>query len=219
LSSTKNDYSFGEELANSITHGIGTALSIAGLVVLVVLGAWYGTAWHVVSFSIYGATLILLYLASTLYHSFRSERLKSIFKIIDHASIYILIAGTYTPFMLISLRGPWGWSIFGTIWGLAIAGIIFKVFFIGRFKRLSLVIYLIMGWLCVIAFREMFLRIPIGGIIWLGLGGLFYSLGVIFYAWKNLPYGHAIWHLFVLAGSVFHYFSILFYLLPDHRAL
>ena len=170
--------------------------------------------WKIVSFSIYGSTLILLYLASTLYHSFRSEKIKSILKIIDHASIYILIAGTYTPFMLINLRGPWGWSIFGSIWGLAILGIFFKIFFIGKAKKLSLVVYVFMGWLCMIALREMLIKIPIGGMVWLAVGGLFYTIGIIFYVWRKLPYNHAVWHLFVLAGSISHYFSIFFYILP-----
>lgn len=206
-------YSHREEIANSITHGLGTLLSIAGLAVLVVLAVLYGDVWRVVSFSIYGSTLILLYLASTLYHSFRNPRLKKILRVVDHAAIYILIAGTYTPFMLVSLHGPWGWSLFGTIWGLALAGIIFKIFFIGRFKKLSVLIYILMGWLCLVALREMLIHIPTGGMIWLAAGGLFYTAGTIFYAWRSLPYGHAVWHLFVLAGSISHYFSILFYVL------
>ena len=207
-------YSLGEEIANSITHGIGTALSIAGLVVLVYFAAIYGDSWRIVSFSIYGSTLILLYLASTLYHSFRGQKIKRILKTIDHASIYILIAGTYTPFMLVSLRGPWGWSIFGIIWGLAILGIIFKIFFIGKFKKTSVAIYVLMGWLCVIALHEMLIQIPTGGMILLGIGGIFYTAGVAFYVWHRLPFNHAVWHLFVLGGSISHYFSIYFYILP-----
>lgn len=217
---TKNEnvsksYSNGEEIANSITHGIGTLLSIAGLVVLVYLAAIQGDPWRIVSLSIFGSTLILLYLASTLYHSFRKQNIKHFFKTLDHSSIYLLIAGTYTPFMLVSLRGPWGWSIFGTIWGLAIAGIIFKIFFIGRFKKTSVGIYILMGWLCLIALREMLIRIPTGGMILLGIGGLFYTIGVIFYMWHRLSYNHAIWHMFVLGGSISHFFAILFYVLPN----
>jgi len=206
-------YSFGEELANSITHGIGTALSITGLVVLVVLAARHGDVWQIVSFSIYGSTLILLYLASTLYHSFQKESVKNVFKIIDHASIYLLIAGTYTPILLVSIRGTWGWSIFGLIWGLALTGIVFKVFFIGRFKRISVFVYVLMGWFCVVAFREILTNIPTGGLIWLLAGGIFYTSGVVFYVWRKIPYNHAIWHLYVLAGSICHYFSILFYVM------
>lgn len=208
-------YSKNEEIANSITHGIGVGLSIAGLVVLVVLGTLRGDVWHIVSFSIYGSTLVILYLASTLYHSFQMPKIKRTFKIIDHSAVYVLIAGTYTPFMIVNLRGPWGWSIFGTIWGLAIAGIIFKLFFIDRFEKLSLTIYLLMGWLCIVAIMPMIAEIPLGGLIWLVAGGSFYTLGVIFFQWEKLRYSHAIWHLFVLGGSICHYFSILFYVLPE----
>lgn len=203
----------GEEIANSITHGIGVALSIAGLVVLVVLAAAKGDAWRVVSFSIYGATLILLYLASTLYHAFRNERVKHFFNILDHSMIYILIAGTYTPYMLVSLRGAWGWTIFGIIWGLAIFGIISKTLFINQSTKISVSVYILMGWFCLIALRQMFLSVGLGGMLLLAAGGLFYTVGVVFYVWRRLPYGHAIWHLFVLAGSICHYFSILFYVL------
>lgn len=208
-------YSLHEEIANSIIHGIGAGLSIAGLTILVVLGALYGNVWHIVSFSIYGSALILLYLASTLYHSFQKPKIKLVFRILDHTAIFVLIAGTYTPFMLVNLRGSWGWSLLGIIWGLAIMGIIFKLFFTERFERLSLLIYLLMGWLCLIAARQMLVEIPTGGLLWLISGGLLYTLGVLFYRWKNLPYSHAIWHLFVLGGSICHYFSILFYVLPS----
>jgi len=214
-SSSSKFYSLGEEIANSIIHGIGAGLSIAGLTILMVLGALYGNAWHVVSFSIYGSSLILLYLASTLYHSFQKPKIKCVFEILDHVAIFVLIAGTYTPFMLVNLRGPWGWSLLGIIWGLAFLGIIFKLFFIERFERFSLLIYLLMGWLCLIAARQMLAEIPTGGLLWLISGGLLYTSGVLFYQWKNLRYSHAIWHLFVLGGSICHYFSILFYVLPN----
>ncbi len=210
----QNHYTVAEEIANSITHGIGTGLSVAGAAILIALAAKQGDVWRIVSFSIYGASLIILYLASTLYHSFRKPELKRIFKIIDHSAIYLLIAGTYTPFMLISLRGAWGWSLFGIIWGLAFLGILFKAFFIGRFKKLSLLVYLLMGWLCVIAFKQMLANVPHGGLVLLIAGGLFYTSGVIFYGWHKLKYNHAIWHLFVLGGSLCHYFAIFFYLLP-----
>ena len=165
-------------MANGITHGIGVVLSIAGVIILVVLGALYGDAWHIVSFSIYGSALVLLYTASTLYHSLHKPRVKRVFQILDHAAIYVLIAGTYTPFMLVNLRGPWGWSLFGILWGLTIVGIIFKLFFTGKFEKLSLAIYLLMGWLCIIAVKPMLSEIPSGGLIWLASGGLFYTLGV-----------------------------------------
>ena len=189
-------------------------MSAVGLIVLVVLATSYGDVWRIVSFSIYGATLIILYLASTLYHSFRNKRVKKIFKILDHSTIFLLIAGTYTPFLLISLRGVWGWILFGVIWGLSVSGIVFKAFFIDRFRKLSVLIYILMGWLCVVAIKQMVVRIPLGGLIGLTAGGVLYTTGVIFYAWRKLKFSHAIWHLFVLGGSICHYFSIFFYLLP-----
>jgi len=208
-------YSLGEEIANSITHGFGAGMSIAALVILVVSAARLGDAWRVVSFSIYGASLIMLYLISTLYHALYHRGAKHVFKILDHASIYLLIAGTYTPFTLVSLRGGWGWTLFGIIWSLAITGIVFKAVFIGRMKKLSLVIYIVMGWLILIAMRPLLANVALGGIIWLALGGLLYTVGVIFYRLKSVKYMHAIWHLFVLAGSVCHFFAILLYVAPQ----
>ena len=188
---------------------------MAGSAVLVTLAGLYGDVWRIVSFSIYGTALTVLYLASTLYHSFRNPAVKQVFKIIDHSSIYLLIAGTYTPFMLVSLRGTWGWTLFGIIWGLALAGIVYKIFFINHFRKLSVLVYILMSWLCVIALKQMLLSIPFGGLVWIAAGGVFYTTGVIFYVWRKLKYGHAIWHLFVLGGSICHYFSIFFYVLPE----
>jgi len=207
-------YTLGEEIANSVSHGIGTALSVAGLAILVVLASLYGDVWQIVSFSIYGSTLVLLYLASTLYHSFQNPRVKRVFKILDHSSIYLLIAGTYTPFLLVSMRGPWAWALFGVIWASAIAGIVFKTMCIQRFKRLSVMVYVLMGWLCVVVLKQMLEAIPSAGMVWLAAGGLSYTFGVIFYVWKRLPYGHLVWHLFVLGSSICHYFAILLYVLP-----
>lgn len=208
------NYTFGEELANSITHGLGIALSVAGLVILVVLSAIHGNAWHVVSCAIYGATMILLYTASTLYHSFQNPNVKRIMRVLDHSSIYLLIAGTYTPFTLVTLHGPWGWSLFGVVWGLAMAGIAFKVYFTGRFPKISTIIYVGMGWIAVIAIKPLMDILPAGGLIFLFGGGLSYTFGVIFYVWHKLPYHHAVWHLFVLGGTVLHFFAILFYVVP-----
>jgi len=205
---------FKEESINSLTHGLGALLSLGGLAVLLAMASLHGDAWHIVSCSIYGATLVLLFSSSTLYHSFRNERVKHIFRIIDHASIYLLIAGTYTPFVLVNLRGKWGWSLFGVIWGLALAGIVFQIFFVSRFRLLQTIIYLAMGWLVVVAVKPLFDHVPRPGLLWLLLGGLCYTVGAIFYLWKKLPYHHAVWHLFVLGGSVCHYFAILFYVLP-----
>ncbi|MCP5099311.1 MAG: hemolysin III family protein [Chloroflexi bacterium] len=207
-------YSLGEEIANSITHGIGTGLAIAGLTLLVVLAAIYGDVWRVVSFSIYGSSLVILYLASTLYHSIQAPKVKRILRIFDHASIYLLIAGSYTPFVLVSMRGTLGWTLFGIVWGIALFGIIFKTLFIGRFEKLATAGYVLMGWLIVFAFGEMLKSIPLGGVIWIIIGGIMYTVGVIFYAWQKLPYNHAIWHLFVLSGSICHFFAVLFHVLP-----
>ncbi len=198
-----------EELYNSITHGLGALLSVAGLVVLVVLSALQGDPWRVVAVSIYGATLVLLYMASMLYHGVRRLRLKYLFEILDHIGIYLLIAGTYTPFMLISLRGTLGWTLLGIIWTLALLGIALKPFLVHRLRRLSPVIYLAMGWMVVVAIPEMLTHIPDIGLIMLAGGGLSYSVGVLFYIWKKLPYHHTVWHIFVLVGSTCHYFAVL----------
>jgi hemolysin III len=203
-----------EEIANAVTHGIGLLLSVAGFVVLLVLAALRGTAWHIVACSIYGATLICLYAASTLYHAVISPRIKRALRIFDHSAIFLLIAGTYTPFVLINLRGPWGWSLFGVIWGLALAGILFKFWFVGRFGFLSTAVYIAMGWLVVIAAKPVVAHVPFTALVWLLAGGLAYTAGVIFYASRRIPYSHAIWHLFVLAGSTCHYFAILSTVIP-----
>jgi hemolysin III len=203
-----------EEVANTITHGIGLLLSVVGFVVLLVLAALRGTAWHIVACSIYGATLICLYTASTLYHAVISPRVKRALRIFDHSAIYLLIAGTYTPFLLVSLRGPWGWSLFGVIWGLALAGVLFKFWFVERFVILSTAIYIAMGWLVVIAAKPVITHVPFTALIWLLVGGLAYTGGVIFFAAKRIPYSHAIWHLFVLAGSICHYFAVLSTVIP-----
>lgn len=202
-------YTLGEEIANSVTHGIGLALAVAGLTVLVVLSAIYGDAWRVVSFSIYGGSLIILYSASTLYHSVQHPKAKKIFRTLDHTSIYVLIAGTYTPFMLISVRGTMGWTLLAIVWVMAVTGIIWKIFFLGRFEVMATIMYIFMGWMGVIAFRQMLVSIPPLGVTMLFAGGIAYTLGVIFYAWEKLPYNHAIWHLFVLAGSICHFFAMV----------
>jgi hemolysin III len=203
-----------EEVANTITHGVGVGLSIAGLVVLVVRAALYGDVWQVVSFSIYGSSLILLYLASTLYHGFRSKRVKEILRIFDHSAIYLLIAGTYTPFLLVTLRGPWGWSLFGLIWVLALLGITFKIVFGPKYEIVSTGFYILMGWVVIIAIKPLIAALPVMGLAWLVAGGLAYTGGVIFYAWEKLPFNHAIWHGFVMAGSIFHFVAVLSYLSP-----
>jgi len=216
LSDPKNarPFSLGEELFHSVTHGIGTGLSIAGLVILVVLAVINGDIYQIISFSIFGASLVLLYLASTLYHGIQEPRAKRVFKVFDHSAIYLLIAGSYTPFLLVGIRGTTGWALLVVVWLIALTGITMKVLFIDRFQVLSVVTYLVMGWLCIFAFREMVSSIPIGGIIWLAAGGILYTVGVIFYAMQKIPYMHAVWHLFVLGGSICHYCAVLFYLAP-----
>ena len=202
--------SLGEEIFNSITHGIGTLLSIAALVLLIVFAAIKGNVWHVVSFTIFGSTLIMLYLSSTLYHSFSKEKIKNIFARFDHAAIFLLIAGTYTPFVLTTLRGPLGWTMFGIIWGLAITGAVIRSIYLTRFRKLMVGIYLAMGWMFLMAIVPMVKNLPSTSLIFLFVGGVCYSVGVIFYSWRKLKYGHGIWHLFVLAGSIMHFFSVLY---------
>ena len=203
-----------EEIAHSISHGLGVVLSIAGLAVLVAYASINGDAWHIVSSSIYGATLILLYSASTLYHAITHPVAKGVLRQLDHAAIYLLIAGTYTPFMLVNLRGPWGWSLFAIVWSIALLGVVLEFIQVKRLKRLSLVLYLGLGWIVVVAINPMLDQVQAGGMWLLLVGGLCYSFGVIFYVWKQLAYHHVIWHLFVLAGSVFHFFAVLFYVIP-----
>ena len=202
--------SAGEEIANSITHGIGAFLSIVALIILIIVAGRYGDIWHLVSFSIYGSTLILLYLSSTLYHSFTSPKLKNLFARFDHISIFLLIAGTYTPILLTSLRGVWGWTLFAIIWTVALAGAIIRSIYLHRFRKLMVAIYLIMGWMFVLAGNHIYHKLPSISITFLVLGGVTYSVGVIFYMWRKLPYSHGIWHLFVLAGSILHFFAIYF---------
>ncbi|MEK3886106.1 PAQR family membrane homeostasis protein TrhA [Bacillus sp. FSL K6-3431] len=204
-------YNWKEELANAITHGIGFLLSIPALVILIVSAAQKGDPLQIVSFTIYGISMLLLYLFSTMLHSFKPSKAKNIFAILDHSAIYLLIAGTYTPLVLVSLNGVLGWTLFGIVWGLAIAGITLKCFLINRFRVLSTFFYLVMGWLVIIAVEPLYSNLSGTGFGLLLSGGLLYSVGAIFYIWRNLPYSHAIWHLFVIAGSACIYFCILFY--------
>ena len=204
-------YSLGEEIAHAVTHGIGGLLAAIGMVVLIVQAVRFGDPWRVIASVIYGTSLVLLYTTSTLYHALPPRRAKRVFQLLDHAAIYLLIAGSYTPFALVTLRGGWGWTLFGLAWGLGFAGIIFEVVFRERAKKLSLVFYLLMGWLAVIAGKPLLSALPPGGILLIVSGGAFYSLGTIFYVWRRLPYHHAIWHVFVLGGSAAHFFCMLFY--------
>jgi len=207
-------YSKGEEIANAITHGIGVLLSIAALVLLIVFAAIKGTALHVVSFTIYGSSMVLLYTASTLVHSFPEGKAKRVFESIDHSCIYIFIAGTYTPILFHVIQGALGWVLFGIVWGLTVFGIVFKSMFANRFLFTSTILYILMGWCIVFAWKPLTANFDPQGLKLLVIGGVLYTVGTIFYMWRSFPYHHAVWHLFVLAGSVIHFFSIILYILP-----
>ncbi len=201
----------GDILANSITHGVGAALAAVGGAYLIVASTT-GSAWIVASCSIFAGTLVLVYLCSTLYHSLVRTRARHVFHVLDHAAIYLLIAGTYTPFALVSLRGPAGWTLFAIVWTLAVAGVVFKSFAVERFAAASVAVYLLQGWLVIFAARPLVHAIGAHGMMWLGAGGIAYTLGVTFFALDRIRYFHAAWHIFVLADSIAHYFAILFYI-------
>jgi channel protein, hemolysin III family len=206
--------SAGEELANAITHGVGLALSLVAAPVLIVSAAATADRWRIVAASVYAATLIALYVASTLYHSARRPELKALLRRVDHSAIYLLIAGTYTPFTLVTLRGPWGWTLFGVVWVLAIAGVLLKSRFGARLPTLSTIVYLAMGWMIVLAVRPLVHAVPPAGLAWLALGGALYTGGVVFYVWERIRFGHAVWHLFVIGGSVAHFAAVFGYAIP-----
>jgi len=218
--SSEPEHTLGEEIANSITHGVGALFSVAGLTMLVVYALMAEDPWVVASVTVFGTTLVLMYLASTLYHAFPQPGLKRVFRKIDHCAIYLLIAGTYTPFLLVNLRGPWGWSLFGVLWTIAAAGCWFKVAYIdagahlGWWDKVSTALYVAMGWAIVIALKPTLELVPFPALFLMALGGLAYTGGVVFYLWQRLPYNHAIWHLFVIAGSALHFFAIFFFVIP-----
>ncbi len=203
-------FSKGEEIANSIIHGIGVLLSIAALVILIVHASIYGSAWHVVSFTIFGSTMVLLYLCSTLVHAFPKGKVKDLFEIFDHSAIYFFIAGTYTPFLFIAVKGWLGWTLFGIVWGLAIGGTVFKSFFVKRFLHVSTLLYVVLGWMIVFAWNELVENVHPTSMTLLVVGGVLYTIGAIFYVWRGFKFHHAIWHLFVLAASITHFFSVLY---------
>ncbi|MDF2548587.1 MAG: channel protein hemolysin family [Anaerosolibacter sp.] len=208
-------YTLGEEIANSVTHGIGVLFSIVTLTILLVYAIWKGSVLSIIGFSIYGFCSICLYLSSTLYHSFQNERIKGILRVFDHSSIYLFIAGTYTPITLLAMRGYWRIGILSAVWIIAVSGILFKVFTYNRFEKykiVSLALYIAMGWLVVIAINPMLQMVPLGFLMWLLAGGIIYTVGTVFYAIKRIPYNHAIWHIFVLSGSIAHFIGIFIYL-------
>lgn len=197
-----------DELANALTHAAGVVASLVGGAVLITLAALSGSAYQIVGAAVFAASLVLLYSASTAYHIALGDRVKHRLKVFDHCAIYVLIAGTYTPLTLTALRGPWGWTLLGVVWGLAIAGIIFKLFFIGRVPRLSTAVYIGMGWLVLIAAGPLVRAVDPVALAWLVGGGLAYTGGTIFYHSRRIPYAHAVWHLFVLTGSVCHAIAV-----------
>jgi len=208
-------YSPIEEKINIISHAIGFILSIVALVLLVRHATLHGDVWHIVSFSIFGASLIILYAASTFYHSAKKSEIRNRLKIIDHASIYVLIAGTYTPFTLVTLNGTIGWVIFATSWGLALTGIILKLFFTGKYNLISTIMYVLMGWVIIFAIKPLINNLPLEGLLWLFAGGISYTIGAALYSIKKIKLNHAVFHMFVLIGSFCHFMSVFFYVLPS----
>lgn len=209
---SRSKFTTGEEIAHSITHGLGALASVAGLVLLIVRSVGTGDPWRIISFTIFGATMVLLYTASTFYHALTPPRAKHVFQVLDHAFIYLLIAGSYTPFLLVSLRGGWGWTLFGVVWGVAILGMIFKVWFAGRFRVVSTLLYIGLGWMCIIAVKPMLANVPGPGLAWMLAGGVAYTGGSVFYLWRGMHYHHAVWHVFVLVGSACHWVAVYTYL-------
>ncbi len=209
-----NRYSRREEYANIATHAVGVVLSVVALVLMVAFARENGDPYFIVAVSVFGATLILLYLMSTLYHSFQHPKIKHVFRVFDHSCIYLLIAGSYTPFTLVSMREGWGWTLFGITWGLALCGIVFKIFFTKRFNLVSTLMYIALGWLVVIAAKPILGSVPPGGLVWLFAGGMLYTSGVVFYLWRRIPYHHAIWHVFVMGGSFCHFLAVYYYVRP-----
>jgi len=212
--SLRRTQTLAEEIANSITHGVGTVLSLVGLMTMVIYASEMGDAYRIVGATVFGLTMVLLYLASTLYHSFQGPSIKPWLRKIDHSAIYLLIAGTYSPFTLVSLPGAWGWTLFGIVWGLALFGVTFKLLYIHKFEFVSVLVYVGMGWLGAIAFKPTLAALSVHGMAWLAAGGLCYTVGVLFYAWRKLPFHHAIWHLFVMGGTFCHFYAVQFYVLP-----
>jgi hemolysin III len=208
-------YRIGEEIASAVTHGVGAGLAVAGLAVLVAFASLRGSAWEIVGVSVYGAAMILMFTASTIYHAIPSWRAKRVLRVLDHAGIFLAIAGTYTPFTLGNLRGPWGWTLFGVVWGLAVLGIVYKALALTRLRVLGVALYVAMGWLVVIAARPLMQAVAPGGVALLFAGGFAYTAGIGFYAARRLPYAHFVWHLFVLTGATLHFFAILYYVVPQ----
>ena len=203
--------SVGEEIANAVSHGVGLLLAVVAALALVVAAVQRGGMTEIVGASIFGVTMVLVYLTSTLYHALPMNRAKRVFRILDHGAIFLLIAGTYTPFTLGPLRGTWGWTLFGLVWGLALAGVVFKIVGGVRYPKISTCLYIAMGWLVIVAIEPLRLNVPMSGLLWLLAGGIVYTAGVAFFAPKRLRYSHFVWHLFVIAGTACHFAAVLWY--------
>lgn len=206
--------SYAEEMANAMTHGVGLAMSVVGWIALVVLSALAGSGWDVAASAVYGGTLVFLYSVSTLYHSVRRPRTKYVLRVLDHVAIFLLIAGTYTPFTVVLMRDGWGWTVLALVWGFAIAGLLFKLFSSHRFHPAATSLYLLMGWIGILFADPMSQALPTGALMFIAAGGIAYTVGVVFYGWHSLRYSHAIWHVFVLVGSICHYIAVAMYVLP-----
>ncbi len=211
VANKRRGYSLGEEIAHAVTHGVGALLAVVGLTLLVVYAAWWGDGWRLGAAIVFGVSMVLLYTFSTLYHSFPWPKVKHVFKVLDHAAIYLLIAGTYTPFTLVTLRGSGGWWLFGTVWALALAGVSLEAFWVYRPKWVSTLVYLAMGWLVIVAVRPLASTLSPAGLRLLVAGGLAYTLGAAFYVLKRVPYTHFVWHLFVLGGSMCHFLAVMLF--------
>lgn len=212
--STQLRYTFGEEFANSLTHAFGIVLSIVGLIVLVVSASTFGGAREIASCAVYGVALVTVYTTSTLYHGAAARKTKRFLRTLDHLAIFLLIAGTYTPFVLIALRGAWGWSLFGIVWTLAAIGTVFELTGLHRLRGVMIALYVGMGWVGIVAIRPLMAALPMPGLLLVLSGGVSYTLGVIFYVWRSLRFHHAVWHLFVIGGSVLQFLSVLWYVVP-----
>lgn len=211
LALRKRGQSLGEEIANSISHGVGFLAAVVATPILIIAAVQRGSAAVIVGVSVFAFTMLLLYSSSTIFHALAKNKAKQVFQVLDHSAIFLLIAGTYTPFTLGVLRGGWGWTLFGVVWGIAVAGVVLESVGNARYKRLSTILYLAMGWLIIIAVKPLWLSLPTGGLLWLVAGGLAYTAGVPFYLAKRLRYAHFVWHLFVIAGTVFHFIAVLGY--------
>lgn len=205
----------GEEIANTLTHGVGLAMSLAAMAILLWKAATHGDVWHVTSCAVFGSTLVILYFASTLYHGVRDPDLKRICRVIDHSAIYLLIAGSYTPFTLVTLRGETGWLLFAGVWGLGLLGILLKLRKSHRHKDVGLVLYLVMGWMVLFAIKPLLAHLPTAAVGWLIAGGLTYMVGILFYLLDSKKFAHTVWHLFVMGGSFCHVWAVMFYVIPS----